>query len=110
MLELISSLGLVSGIVLFNKIHWKGTLDKRLYSLFWISLIGLLLVGLLSSLISELIVFRILLSITLFCSLLVLTLRVKFNSLNSIYKMVALILYISNFSFFIYLLWSLIIT
>uniref|UniRef100_UPI00359FE76E hypothetical protein n=1 Tax=Kaistella sp. TaxID=2782235 RepID=UPI00359FE76E len=49
MLEVFPFISIVCGFILFNNIEWKGLINKILFSIFWFSLLSLLLLGFFSS-------------------------------------------------------------
>ena len=101
MLELMPFTGMICGLILFNSIEWKGFTNKLLFSMFWFSLVSTLILGALSQFIGNVSIIIIILSIINFCSIIVFSFKIKFNSLNTKNKITTVILYSS---IFIYLL------
>lgn len=96
LVSLFSSLSLISGIILFLKNNWTERIEKNLYLLFWLAIVGLSLGGFFSYFLGELLIINIVLSTILFVSLILLSLRIKYEGLNTFYKFLLIILHGSN--------------
>lgn len=97
MLELMPFTGIICGLFLFNSIEWKGFVNKLLFSMFWFSLIATFILGALNQFIGNVSAIIIILSILNFCSIIVYSVKLNFNSLTTFNKICVVLLYLSAF-------------
>lgn len=106
MLEVFPFISIVCGFILFNNIEWKGLINKILFSIFWFSLLSLLLLGFFSSNLDlkDVHVPLLILSTLQLISIVIIPFRFKFNRLNSFLKGTTILLYLSLFLTIIFFL------
>lgn len=104
-------LSMGSGAILLQKMKWTGTTEKRLHSLFWISVLGTFFVSFLGGFLGEangveygtqvvetiMPTAKLVLYPVRFLALLLISLKIDYSNLSTFYKFVAIVLYISIF-------------
>lgn len=96
-----------SGAILLQKMKWTGSVEKRLHSLFWISVLGTFFVSFLDGFLGaangtqvvEAIMptAKLILYPLRFLAILLIAFRIDYRNLSTFYKFIAIILYASIF-------------